>query len=137
MLWRGGEAERERDMRYWWRMHFSFEGREFPRRALDQSCRRNEFSGGASRRRAIAVFTCRYDRHSLDTATFDAIKTRLLTHFNVSVAPFGPRGSSRERRAWVYSIKLKYRNARRLIFARAMTQYIAQRECVVYWYSIQ
>ena len=68
------------------------------------------------------------DRHSLDQATFDAIKTRLLTHFNVSVSPFGPGGSARERRAWVSSIKLKYRNARRLMFAQTMAQYIAQNE---------
>jgi hypothetical protein len=66
------------------------------------------------------------DRHSLDQATFDAIETRLLTHFNVSVARFGPGGSLRERRAWVSSIKLKYRNARRLMFAQTMAQYIAQ-----------
>ena len=68
------------------------------------------------------------DRHSLDAATFDDIKTRLLTHFNVSVSPFGPGGSARERRAWVYSIKLKYRNARRLTSAQLMAQYIAQLE---------
>jgi len=68
------------------------------------------------------------DRHSLDQATFDAIETRLLTHFNVFVARFGPGGSARERRAWVSSIKLKYRNARRLMFAQAMAQYIAQLE---------
>ncbi len=99
---------------------------------------RNEFSGGASRRHAIAAFTCVFDVcHSVDQATFDAvtyircsdaIETRLLTHFNVSVAPFGPGGSARERRAWVSSIKLKYRNARRLMFAQAMAQYIAQLE---------
>ena len=68
------------------------------------------------------------DRHSLDQATFDATETRLLTHFHVSVARFGPGGSARERRAWVSSIKLKYRNARRLMFAQAMAQYIAQLE---------
>jgi hypothetical protein len=68
------------------------------------------------------------DRHSLDQATFDATETRLLTHFNVSVAPFGPGGSARERRAWVSSIKLKYRNARRLLFAQTVAQYIAQLE---------
>ena len=68
------------------------------------------------------------DRHSLDAATFDDIETRLLTQFNVSVARFGPGGSALERRAWVSSIKLKYRNARRLMFAQAMAQYIAQLE---------
>jgi hypothetical protein len=60
------------------------------------------------------------DRHSLDQATFDATETRLLTHFHVIVARFGPGGSARERRAWVSSIKLKYRNARRPMFAQAM-----------------
>jgi hypothetical protein len=68
------------------------------------------------------------DGHSLDAATFDDIATRLLTHFNVSVARFGPGGSERERRAWVSSIKLKYRNARRLTSAQSMAQYIAQLE---------
>ena len=68
------------------------------------------------------------DRHSLDQATFDATETRLLTHFNVSVARFGPGGSALERRAWVSSIKLKYRNARRLTSAQSMAQYIAQLE---------
>ena len=68
------------------------------------------------------------DRHSLDQATFDAIETRLLEHFNVYVARFAPGGSARARRAWVSSIKLKYRNARRLLFAQTMTQYIAQLE---------
>ena len=68
------------------------------------------------------------DRHSLDQATFNAIETRLLTHFNVSVARFGLGGSAREKRAWVSSIKLKYRNARRLLFAQTMAQYIAQLE---------
>jgi hypothetical protein len=57
------------------------------------------------------------DRHSLDAATFDAIQTRLLTHFNVSVARFGPGGSSIEKKAWASSIKPQYRNARRLMFA--------------------
>ncbi len=66
------------------------------------------------------------DRHSLDQATFNAIETRLLTHFNVSVVRFG--GSWKEKKAWVSSIKLKYRNARRLLFAQAMAQYIAQLE---------
>jgi hypothetical protein len=68
------------------------------------------------------------NRHSLDAATFDDIETRLLTHFNVSVARFGLGGSSKEKKAWVSSIKLKYRNARRLLFAQAMAQYIAQLE---------
>ena len=68
------------------------------------------------------------DRHSLDQATFNVIETRLLTRFNVSVARFGPGGSALERRAWVSSIKLKYRNARRLMFAQAMAEYIAQLE---------
>ena len=68
------------------------------------------------------------NRHSLDQATFDAIKTRLLTHFNVSVARFLTGGTARERRAWVSSIKLKYHNARRLMFEQAMAQYIAHLE---------
>jgi hypothetical protein len=68
------------------------------------------------------------DRHSLDQATFDAIETRLRQHFNVSVARFAPGGAKRAKRAWASSIKLKYRNARRLLFAQAMTQYIAQLE---------
>jgi len=68
------------------------------------------------------------DRHSLDAATFDAIKTRLITHFNVSVARFGLGGSYKEKKAWVASIKLKYRNARRLLFAQTVAQYIAQLE---------
>jgi hypothetical protein len=66
------------------------------------------------------------DRHSLDAATFDAIKTRLLTHFNVSVARIGPGGSTKEKKAKVSSTKLQYRNARRLMFAQTMAQYIAQ-----------
>ena len=66
------------------------------------------------------------DRYTLDQATFDAIETRLLTHFNVSVARFVPGGSALDKRAWVSTIKLKYRNARRLLFAQAMAQYIAQ-----------
>ena len=69
-----------------------------------------------------------HDCYSLDQATFDAIETRLLTHFSVSVDRFGPGGSARERRAWASSIKLKYRNARRLISAQLMAQYIAQLE---------
>ena len=68
------------------------------------------------------------DRHSLDAATFNAIETRLRTHFNVSVARFGPGGSSREKKAWVSSIKRQYRNARRLMLAQSMAQYIAQLE---------
>ena len=68
------------------------------------------------------------DRHSLDQATFDAIETRLLEHFNVSVARFAPGGAKRAKRTWVSSIKLKYRNTRRLLFAQAMAQHIAQLE---------
>jgi len=52
----------------------------------------------------------------------------LLTHFNVSVARFGPGGSSIEKKAWASSIKPQYRNARRLMFAQTMAQYIAQLE---------
>jgi hypothetical protein len=68
------------------------------------------------------------DRHSLDQVTFDAIETRLRTHFNVNVGGFRPGGPGREIRVWVSSIKLKYRNARRLMFAQAMAQYIATLE---------
>jgi hypothetical protein len=68
------------------------------------------------------------NRHSLDAATFDDIETRLLTHFNVSVARFGLGGSSKEKKAWVSSIKRQYRNARRLMSAQSMAQYIAQLE---------
>ena len=68
------------------------------------------------------------DRHSLDQVSFDAIETRLLTYFNVFVARFRPGGSARERREWVSSIKLRYRNARRLMFAQAMAEYIAALE---------
>ena len=68
------------------------------------------------------------DRHSLDQATFNAIETRLLAHFNVPVARFGLGGSWKEKKAWASSIKLKYRNARRLMFAQAMAEYIAQLE---------
>jgi hypothetical protein len=69
-----------------------------------------------------------HNRHSLDEVAFEAIETRLLTHFNVTVARFRPGGSERERRVWVSSIKLKYRNARRLMFAQAMAKYIAALE---------
>ena len=68
------------------------------------------------------------DRHSIDAATVDDIETRLRTHFNVCVARFGPGGSSREKKAWVSSIKRQYRNARRLVSAQSMAQYIAQLE---------
>jgi hypothetical protein len=69
-----------------------------------------------------------HDCYSLDQATFDAIETRLLTHFSVSVARFSTGGSTRARKAWVSSIKLKYSNYRRLMFAQTMAQYIAQNE---------
>ncbi len=68
------------------------------------------------------------DRHSIDAATVDDIETRLLAHFNVSVARFGLGGSSKEKKAWVSSIKRQYRNARRLMLAQSMAQYIAQLE---------
>ncbi len=68
------------------------------------------------------------DRHSIDAATVDDIETRLLRHFNVSIARFGLGGSSKEKRGWVSSIKRQYRNARRLMLAQKMAQYIAQLE---------
>ena len=68
------------------------------------------------------------DRHWLHPDTFDDIKTRLLSHFGVTVDRFGPGGSTRKKRAWVASTKLKYRNARRLMFAQKMAQYIATLE---------
>jgi hypothetical protein len=66
------------------------------------------------------------DRHSLDPVTFDAIENCFLTYFNVSIARFR-RGNVQERnlKEWVSSIKLKCRNARRLMFAQAMAKYIA------------
>jgi hypothetical protein len=51
-----------------------------------------------------------------------------LPVFDVSVARFRPGGSGQARREWVSSIKLKYRNARRLMLAQAMAQYIAALE---------
>jgi hypothetical protein len=69
-----------------------------------------------------------HDRHSLDHVTFDVIETRLRTHFNVNVGGFRPGGSAIQRRVWVSSIKLKYRNARRPMFAQAMAKYIATLE---------
>ena len=65
------------------------------------------------------------DRHSLDQDTFNAIEARLLAHFNVSVTRFRIGGAV-EKRKWVSSIKLKYRNVRRLIkFAQALAEHIA------------
>ena len=46
----------------------------------------------------------------------------------MNVGGFRPEGQARERRVWVSSIKLKYRNARRPMFAQAMAQYIATLE---------
>jgi hypothetical protein len=63
-----------------------------------------------------------HDCYSLDQATFDAIETRLLTHFSVSVARFGTGGSTRARKTWVSLIKLKYSNDQRLMFAQYITQ---------------
>ena len=73
----------------------------------------------------LQPFTVCQDRHSLDQDTFNAIEARLLAHFNVSVTRFRIGGAV-ERREWVSSIKLKYRNARRLIkFAQALAENIA------------
>jgi hypothetical protein len=55
---------------------------------------------------------------------FNAIEARLQEHYHVTAGPFLPEGE--ERRLWVSSMKLRYRNARRRMFARAMSEHITR-----------